>query len=404
MKRIHLGLIAFFLLEISLAQTPCSSPSISGKLTYDNSQSTLVRPSVVYLRTLLGNNIDSSTADQNGKFRFCSVPNGSYILTTKSSAAWGGVNANDALLAQRHFVQLMTLSGLKYKAGDVNASSYLNSTDAYLIKNRFIQLITTFPNGDWVFEEPQVTVSGTTIQNIDIKALCTGDVDGSYIPQVSFICGDTITDQRDNQKYPTVQIGTQCWFKKNLNIGTMVTTTISLESHSDCSNNGIIEKYCLANNPSNCDIYGGLYDWNEMMQYDTTPGIQGICPTGWHIPTDTEWCTLVTYLDPLTNCNNWQSTIHASNTAGGKLKEAGTVHWKAPNTGANNQSSFTALGSSNRDNLGHLEPIKFSSSFWTSTMFSSTYALLWGLYFTDMVAYHNAYEKVFACSIRCIKY
>jgi len=66
----------------------------------------------------------------------------------------------------------------------------------------------------------------------------------------------------------------------------------------------------------------GLYDWNEAMQYSTTEGAQGVCPQGWHIPSDGEWCALFTYLDPTVNCsvvNNWTGT-----NVGGKVKEAGT--------------------------------------------------------------------------------
>lgn len=53
-------------------------------------------------------------------------------------------------------------------------------------------------------------------------------------------------------------------------------------------NNGLVEKYCYDKNPANCEIYGGLYEWAEAMQYNTTAGTQVICPPGWHIPTTTE--------------------------------------------------------------------------------------------------------------------
>ena len=116
---------------------------------------------------------------------------------------------------------------------------------------------------------------------------------------------------------------------ENLNIG----TTIS--GATDMANNSIIEKYCNENNTANCDTYGGLYQWNEMMEYSTTPGVQGICPTGWHLPTDAEWTVLTSYLG-------------GESIAGGKMKttgtiEAGTGLWYAPNNGATNSSGFSAL-------------------------------------------------------------
>ena len=103
-------------------------------------------------------------------------------------------------------------------------------------------------------------------------------------------CGDTLIDSRDGQKYPTVLIGTQCWMAKNLNIGEYVESFYTGSSHTEPSNNGVIEKYCFENDTANCMIYGGLYDWEEMTNYTSVgAGLpdsinRGICPTGWHIP------------------------------------------------------------------------------------------------------------------------
>ena len=100
-----------------------------------------------------------------------------------------------------------------------------------------------------------------------------------------FICGVCKVGY-GGKDYNTVLIGSQCWLKENLDIGTMVLGS------STQTNTGTIEKYCYSNNPANCTTYGGLYQWNEAMQYVTTEGTQGICPTGWHIPTLAEFQTL----------------------------------------------------------------------------------------------------------------
>jgi uncharacterized protein (TIGR02145 family) len=99
----------------------------------------------------------------------------------------------------------------------------------------------------------------------------------------SFACGTSPIADIDGNVYNTVLIGTQCWMKENLKVGTMI------NGGQKQTNNGIIEKYCYNNNTANCDIYGGLYQWDEMMGYSATPGVQGICPPDWHIPTDDEW-------------------------------------------------------------------------------------------------------------------
>lgn len=99
-------------------------------------------------------------------------------------------------------------------------------------------------------------------------------------------CPRTPTVEYGGKTYHTVQIGNQCWLRENLDIGTMI------QGSDTTSNNGVIEKYCYDNIPSYCDRYGGLYQWNEAMQYTTVEGTQGICPPDWHIPTMTEFETL----------------------------------------------------------------------------------------------------------------
>ncbi len=90
----------------------------------------------------------------------------------------------------------------------------------------------------------------------------------------------------EGKVYHTVPIGTQCWLQENLDVGTMITGT------NEQTDNSTIEKYCYHDSVENCATYGALYQWNEAMQYSTTAGTQGICPTGWHIPATTEYETL----------------------------------------------------------------------------------------------------------------
>ena len=198
-------------------------------------------------------------------------------------------------------------------------------------------------------------------------------------------CSGTPVVTYAGQTYNTVQIGTQCWFKENLNIGVRI-TAVSLLGQTD---NGVIEKYCYNNLEANCDIYGGLYRWHELMQYINTEGVQGICPTGWHIPTDAEWSTLTTYLG-------------GSSVAGSKMKESGTAHWVSPNSGADNSSGFTALpgGNFSGDNvfvdLGNL------AFFWSSSQILTGYAWNRVLDQSAGVSRISDYE-LFEYSVRCLK-
>jgi len=89
-----------------------------------------------------------------------------------------------------------------------------------------------------------------------------------------FNCGDTFMDHRDGLNYNTVLIGDQCWMGENLNVGDMIKDTLEMKD------NGVIEKYCFNNDPTNCDEYGGFYQWEEMMEYTTTTSVKGICSFG----------------------------------------------------------------------------------------------------------------------------
>lgn len=129
--------------------------------------------------------------------------------------------------------------------------------------------------------------------------------------------------------YNTVQIGSQCWLKESLNVGAML---VSIDSESKQTNNGVLEKYCLYNLESNCTIGGGLYQWAEAMQYqegvsnltpstyDFSGNVQGICPSGWHIPTYYDLYLLRTAVldegNSLKNLGEGTGAGEGSNTSG----------------------------------------------------------------------------------------
>jgi uncharacterized protein (TIGR02145 family) len=203
----------------------------------------------------------------------------------------------------------------------------------------------------------------------------------------------------EGQIYKTVQVGSQCWFKENLNAGTMI------NGSGDQINNGTLEKYCYENHPDNCNIYGGLYQWNEMMEYSTTPGIQGICPAGWHLPTDGEFCTLATFVDPTVDCN---LVLYTGTDGAGKMKSTGTIEagtglWYDPNTGATNSSGFTTLPGGTRwfdASFGYLGEV---GGFPTSSQKYATTAWFWGMNNFSTVLVRDNYSKQAGFSVRCLK-
>jgi uncharacterized protein (TIGR02145 family) len=204
-----------------------------------------------------------------------------------------------------------------------------------------------------------------------------------------WVCGDVLVDARDSQSYNTAQIGTQCWIAENLNIGNMI------NAPENQNNNSIIEKYCYNNNTANCDTYGGLYQWDEMMQYTTTPGVQGICPAGWHLPTDAEWTLLTTFLG-------------GDNIAGGKMKSTGTIEagtglWYAPNTGATNESGFTALPGGARYDYGSFGSLGGNARFWSSKEAETNYSWDRTLIGPSANVYRGTSDNSYGFNVRCMK-
>jgi uncharacterized protein (TIGR02145 family) len=106
-----------------------------------------------------------------------------------------------------------------------------------------------------------------------------------------FSCGNSLKDVRDDKMYTTVQIGSQCWMSANLDFGAMIAG--SLTQRDNC----ITEKYCYNNLNLNCGLQT-YYQWDEMMAYTSGPVSQGLCPPGWHVPTEAEWNVLFgNYID-----------------------------------------------------------------------------------------------------------
>jgi len=205
------------------------------------------------------------------------------------------------------------------------------------------------------------------------------------IPPSVWECGDPITDERDGQDYNTVLIGDQCWMAENLNIGTMI------DGSQNMTNNQVIEKFCYNNDPSNCLTYGGLYQWDEMLQYVTSQGAQGICPSGWHIPTDDEWDELTDYLG-------------GSGVAGGKMKESSSAHWNSPNTGATNSSGFAALpGGYRAASTSLFYDLGRNGYFWSSTEDDASYSWFRILGDNYENVYRDRYYKTNGFSVRCVQ-
>ena len=185
----------------------------------------------------------------------------------------------------------------------------------------------------------------------------------------------------------TVRIGTQIWMAENLKT-TRFNTGLSIPLVPDSATWSALKApgYCWYNNDSitNKNTYGALYDWYAVQTGD-------LAPKGWHVPTDSEWTVLTTYLG-------------GTSLAGGPLKEAGTLHWSSPNTGAKNTTGFSALPGGYRGAIGPFTDSGTYGIWWSSTAYNTLYAWYRNMSYDGVTVtptYYDYYNDGF--SVRCVK-
>lgn len=162
-----------------------TSAAVNGQVNYLN-YSTSVNTPLTGIKVLLKNSLsatDSTTTSSSGTFLFSGKPGGTYSITAACAKAWGGVNSTDALLLRQFVAGIKTLDSMQIKAADVNNSGTVNSTDALLIRQRTAGIVTSFPAGDWVFENRSFNILNSDA-TINFNGLCVGDLNGSYLPSL----------------------------------------------------------------------------------------------------------------------------------------------------------------------------------------------------------------------------
>jgi uncharacterized protein (TIGR02145 family) len=199
----------------------------------------------------------------------------------------------------------------------------------------------------------------------------------------------TVTDI-DGNAYHTVQIGNQCWTQSNLKVskyrnGDSITTGLSNSAWQNTTSGA----YAIYNNaPVNDGLYGKLYN-----HYAVTDS-RGLCPTGWHVPSDAEWTTLENHLG-------------ASSVEGGALKSTATQPtpggWNSPNTGATNSSGFTALPGGGQNVNGDFIALSIYGLWWSSSVTPGSGAWLRDLYYIASDITRHDYGRNWGFSVRCLK-
>lgn len=192
------------------------------------------------------------------------------------------------------------------------------------------------------------------------RAYATNSAGTNYGDPLLFTTPEEIVQDINGNVYQTVQIGNQKWMAENLKVthysdGSAIPL---MEDSADWVALADLDiAYCWYDNSNtNRDVYGGLYTWaaamNGAASSITNPsGVQGVCPNGWHLPSELEWTELISFLG-------------GESVAGGRLKEAGFTHWSSPNTGATNESGFTALPGGRRKVNGSFQDLGYYTYIW----------------------------------------
>ena len=216
----------------------------------------------------------------------------------------------------------------------------------------------------------------------------------------------TVTDI-DGNVYNTVQIGNQCWMREN------VRTTHYADSTAIPAGDSISYtepyRYAPNNNENNISIYGYLYNWAAVMHGASAStanpsGVQGICPTGWHVPSDAEWTQLTNYV------SSQSEYVCGSNNVSIAKSLAATTGWQSSSNACsvgnvqsnNNATGFSVVPAGNYYSNNAYGAFGYYAHFWNTTEYGSNASIrFFGCYNTDVVI--NRDNKYVGYSVRCLK-
>jgi uncharacterized protein (TIGR02145 family) len=223
------------------------------------------------------------------------------------------------------------------------------------------------------------------------RAYASGEGGAAYGNELSFRTPVDLTGEKetisdiDGNLYHAIGIGSQIWTVENLRTTRLNNgTEIGLAKCFRLWSVPLVPAYCYYNSDdTNRRVYGVMYNW-----YTVNTGL--LCPAGWHVPQESEWTILETFLG-------------SNETAGGKLKETGNEHWNTPNTGAINVSGFTGLPGGFRDDSAIDYDLNVSSIFWTSTAFDSNAACYRSLASSSGSLFKGGFSRASGAYVRCVK-
>lgn len=216
-----------------------------------------------------------------------------------------------------------------------------------------------------------------------------------YGNEFTLITPASVTDV-DGNKYKVIVLGKQIWMQENLKTSKFRNGNI-IPALSDAAWTATTFAACgdYDNDPIKSTIYGKLYNWY------TVADSRGLCPGGWHVPSDMEWNTVVKFIEPLADT---VAVLSQSSIAGGEMKEGGIAHWSSLSPGANNNSGFTGLPGGVKDETsGKAIDLGIECNWWSTTQYSTTCYYSREIFVSQDDFYRNAVHPRSGYSIRCVK-
>lgn len=275
----------------------------------------------------------------------------------------------------------------------INFQSILRNTNEEVIENKSVRLkiskLTGTIGGSSVYSETHYkTIYVPSLNLVNRFKTNVNDSDTSTMLNPYLRLASGLLDI-DGNNYPIIKIGNQIWMKENLRVsryrnGDLIPNVTDNTAWGTLTSGG--RSWYNNDSTNNENPYGNLYNW-----YAVTDS-RGLCPSGWHVPSDSEW-------DVLTN------SLGGLSVAGGKMKSVGTTYWISPNKDATNESGFSALPGGCRGNDGNFYNILGYAFFWSATEFDNANA--WYRYinhnFADVYRNYNDASKAGGATVRCLK-
>lgn len=288
---------------------------------------------------------------------------------------------------------LIPLFGFSQAPQKINFQSILRNTNGEVVANKSVSLKISILSGSIsgrsVYSETHyntIYVPSLNLVNRFKTNVNGSDTSTMLNPYLRLASG--LLDI-DGNNYPIIKIGNQIWMKENLRVsryrnGDLIPNVTDNTAWGTLTSGG--RSWYNNDSTNNENPYGNLYNW-----YAVTDS-RGLCPSGWHVPSDSEW-------DVLTN------SLGGLSVAGGKMKSVGTTYWISPNKGATNESGFSALPGGCRGNDGNFYNILGYAFFWSATEFDNANA--WYRYinhnFADVYRNYNDASKAGGATVRCLK-